>query len=83
MTTEWLFVGIKAVKTRVDRAALQSLGEAFAARLQVPFNCPSAYLGALPMAPAFLSALGLLSCSSACMLFCLRVLGLQLHAYHL
>ncbi|KAL3138835.1 hypothetical protein ABBQ32_005668 [Trebouxia sp. C0010 RCD-2024] len=26
--------GIKAVKTRVDRAALQSLGEAFAARLQ-------------------------------------------------
>ena len=44
MTIEWLFVGIKAVKTRVDRAALQSLGEAFAARLQVPFNCPSASL---------------------------------------
>ena len=27
--------GLKAVKTRVDRAALHSLGEAFAARLQV------------------------------------------------
>ena len=30
--------GVKAAKTRVDRAALQSLGEAFAARLQVNIN---------------------------------------------
>ncbi len=30
--------GVKAAKTRVDRAALQSLGEAFAARLQVSMN---------------------------------------------
>lgn len=28
--------GVKAAKTRVDKAALHSLGEAFAARLQVP-----------------------------------------------
>jgi len=31
-------LGVKAAKTRVDRAALQSLGEAFAARLQVSMN---------------------------------------------
>lgn len=33
--------GVKAVKTRVDRAALQSLGEAFAARLQVSTSVSS------------------------------------------
>lgn len=40
MLIDLLFAGIKAVKTRVDRAALQSLGEAFAARLQVPLQLP-------------------------------------------
>ena len=40
-------LGVRAVKTRVDRAALQSLGEAFAARLQVcglPLCCAFCWL---------------------------------------
>ena len=35
--------GVKAARTRVDRAALQTLGEAFAARLQVRFPVVSNY----------------------------------------